>query len=534
MNMTKQRYSFLTLCLFILWGAINLEAADDASTPPSDPQAQSEVELLRNQIALQQQQIELLKSTLEKQQKQIDQISKTESASAAAQQPVPLTGYTNPATETVEVASLSPQLPSMRAAPVRGSLIAPLPPTITQVPAPAPNVITPLVAQPPKIVSASQEHEHAEIRQPKHWYEKYSIRGYVQVRHNRLVQTNDNLVCDQCDSSTANNNNFIFRRARMVFSGDVTDKISIYFQPDFAVTNGNRNFAQLRDLYADIAVDAKKEHRFRVGQSKIPFSFENLQSSQNRIPLDRSDPTNSSFANERDIGVFYYYAPVHIRARFKELVTSGLKGSGDYGMFGVGTFNGQILNMQELNNDLHYAYRATYPWKLKNGQFIETSLAAYHGYYTVGSRSTATRCVEADCRYLEWRGIASLIVYPQPFGLQMEYNFGQGPEYNRVTRFIDSNSLSGGYIMATYMKHWKDMTFTPFYRFANYAGGKKQELDARHTIVRDHEFGLEYQMNEFLEFTLQGAKGYRIFEDGARPNNAQSGYQLRLQIQVNY
>lgn len=538
--MTNNRYPLLALFLLFSCGAFTLRAEDEAKTPAAETApAQSEVELLRKQIALQQQQIELLRSTLETQQKQIDQLAGSETAVAkqsetvVAQQTAPLTGYTSD-TERVEVASLSLGVPGMRF-PARGQLIAPLPATIYQIPPSSPSVITPVVAQAPaRIVPATQEHEHAEVRQPKHWYEKYSIRGYVQLRHNRLVQTNDNLICDQCDSSTANNNNFIFRRARLILSGDVSDRISMYFQPDFAVTNGDRNFAQLRDLYFDIAVDKKKEFRFRIGQSKIPFSFENLQSSQNRITLDRSDPVNSSFANERDIGVFFYYAPVHIRARFAELTSSGLKGSGDYGMLGVGTFNGQILNRQELNNDLHYAYRATYPWKLRNGQFIETSVAAYHGKYTVGTRSTATRCVTSDCRYDEWRAVTSLIIYPQPFGLQMEYNFGEGPEYNRRTRFIDNNSLSGGYILASYMKRWNGMIFTPFYRFSNYAGGKKQELDARHTIVRDHEFGLEYQMNQFLEFTLQGAKGYRIFEDGARPNWEQSGYQLRLQIQVNY
>ena len=31
----------------------------------------------------------------------------------------------------------------------------------------------------------------------KHWYESFSIRGYVQVRYNRLLETNENLKCEQ-------------------------------------------------------------------------------------------------------------------------------------------------------------------------------------------------------------------------------------------------------------------------------------------------------------------------------------------------
>lgn len=34
-----------------------------------------------------------------------------------------------------------------------------------------------------------------EISQPKKWYENLSIRGYMQLRYNRLLETNENLGC---------------------------------------------------------------------------------------------------------------------------------------------------------------------------------------------------------------------------------------------------------------------------------------------------------------------------------------------------
>jgi hypothetical protein len=80
----------------------------------------------------------------------------------------------------------------------------------------------------------------------------------------------------------------------------------------------------------------KKEFRLRVGQSKVPFGFENLQSSQNRLTLDRNDALNSAVANERDLGAFFYWAPSKIRERFAMLVKDGYKGSGDYGVFAFG------------------------------------------------------------------------------------------------------------------------------------------------------------------------------------------------------
>jgi hypothetical protein len=54
-----------------------------------------------------------------------------------------------------------------------------------------------------------------------------------------------------------------------------------------------------------LSFDTKKEFRVRVGQSKVPF-FENLQSSQNRLTLDRNDALNSAVANERDLAFFYW------------------------------------------------------------------------------------------------------------------------------------------------------------------------------------------------------------------------------------
>lgn len=63
-----------------------------------------------------------------------------------------------------------------------------------------------------------------------------------------------------------------------------------------------------------------------------------MQSSQNRLALDRNDGLNSCCRDERDIGAFFYWAPAHIRELFKDLVGKNLKGSGDYGVFAFGVY----------------------------------------------------------------------------------------------------------------------------------------------------------------------------------------------------
>jgi hypothetical protein len=370
------------------------------------------------------------------------------------------------------------------------------------------------------------------------WYEKYSLRGYTQIRHNRIVATNRLLTCDQCDRNWGNNSNLSVRRARFILSGDINDRIYIYFQPDFASSATSQHFAQVRDLYFDIALDKKKEFRIRAGQSKVPFGFENMQSSQNRLALDRNDGLNSAVSNERDMAAFFYWAPAKIRSRFTTLNAvgpAGLKGSGDYGVIGMGVYNGQTANRAEANNNLHYVARVTYPWQLKSGQYIEASLQGFTGRSTITSdiRSTGTRGTP-DFTYTDRRVAASLVIYPQPWGFQTEWNVGKGPEYDTASRTILNKTLRGGYAQTMYMKKFKGQVVTPFYRFQYYKGGKKFELDARRYLVRDHEIGVEWQASSNLELVGFYAHADRTYEDGGRPNNRQIGNVFRLQLQINY
>ena len=41
------------------------------------------------------------------------------------------------------------------------------------------------------------------------WFEKISLGGYVQLRYNRLFETNPNLTCEQCDKSIGGGNGFL-------------------------------------------------------------------------------------------------------------------------------------------------------------------------------------------------------------------------------------------------------------------------------------------------------------------------------------
>ena len=383
----------------------------------------------------------------------------------------------------------------------------------------------------PTFSDAQQTQKAANVL-PK-WYDKISLRGYAQVRYNRLFETNPNLKCDQCDRSLGDNGGFFIRRGRLILSGNVSDRLYIYIQPDFA-SNPSSTFQhslQIRDAYFDLALDKDKEYRLRFGQSKIPYGFENMQSSQNRIALDRNDALNSAVANERDLGVVFYWAPKEIRERFAYLVSSGLKGSGDYGVFGAGLYNGQTANNQEQNNNLHKVLRVTYPFKIPSGQIIETSLQAYQGEFVV---PVSAKNEVVDRNFTDERIAGTLVIYPQPLGLQAEYNVGNGPAFDPELMRTTSQRLKGGYVQTMYRLKLDNKEVIPFVKYQFYDGGKKFEIDARSYRVRDLEIGVEYQLSNYFELVALYMISDRTFEDYARPDNRQKGRTLRLQTQFNF
>ena len=391
------------------------------------------------------------------------------------------------------------------------------------------------------------------------WYDKINFRGYAQFRINEILYMEPGSAPAQHngDRSVGANQSFLIRRARVIFSGDVSEHCYVYLQPDFASTpSGGNNeaiyFAQIRDWYADCYLDTTKEYRFRVGQSKVPYGFENMQSSQNRAPLDRSDSLNSAVRNERDLGVFFYYTPEDAQEFFKYVVDEGLKGSGNYGVFGVGVYNGQGGSFAEQNDNLHVVARLALPYEFENGQLAEAGIQAYTGKYTVFSSPISPLGVGPAVRplnaletggrpgVLDERIAGSLVWYPQPFGVQCEWNVGRGPALSADETEITDRPLYGGYIMALY--RWETDcygTIFPFARYNRFKGGYKPERNAAFVEIDEFETGIEWQFGKHMEFTAMYTHTNRtnttpIGTDNTRSYRQFEGDLLRMQFQVNY
>ncbi|WP_353138217.1 porin [Pseudopedobacter sp.] len=367
------------------------------------------------------------------------------------------------------------------------------------------------------------------------WFEVISLRGYGQVRYNRLLETNDKLGCDQCDKSWGDGGLFI-RRMRLVFYGWVNERLYFYVQPDFASSSGSTlNYLQLRDAFVDLGIDRENVFRVRVGQSKVPYGFENAQSSQNRLTIDRSDGTNSAFVNERDLGVFFYWTPKIVQERFETINTLKLKGSGNFGMAGLGFFNGQGANKADLNKKQHIVGRFSYPL-LFGKQFIEPGIQAYTGDFTMPSDLLSNGVkTNLDKTYKDERIGATLVIYPQPIGIQAEYNIGRGPQYNKQTDSIEVRNLRGGYITLNAKATInKDDLIYPYLKYNYYDGGKKFEKDARSYLVKEFEAGIEWQPNKFLELVVAYTISDRTYEDFVLRDNRQKGNLVRIQAQFNF
>jgi hypothetical protein len=392
----------------------------------------------------------------------------------------------------------------------------------------------------------------------KKWYEKLSLRGYAQFRINETVFEEPGSAQPQHagDRSVGDDQNFLIRRARIIFSGDVSDYMYVYLQPDFASnvpgSPDANHFVQIRDWYADCYLHTDKVHRIRVGQSKIPYGWENMQSSSNRLALDRNDAMNSAVRNERDLGVLYYWTPEYAQAFYKEVIDEGLKGSGNYGVFGAGFYNGQGGSLAEQNDSLHFVTRLNVPMILESGQMLEAGVQAYTGYYTVLSSAISPLGVgpavrplgtlETDNRdgILDQRLAGSFIYYPQPWGFQTEWNVGRGPGLNDAQTEVIERHLYGGYVQAMY-KYDTDChgIFFPFVKYNRFKGGYKPERNSPFSSIDETELGLEWQITPQMELTSMYVFTNRTNTTARSTDDTLSygqfqGDLMRFQFQINY
>jgi hypothetical protein len=370
------------------------------------------------------------------------------------------------------------------------------------------------------------------------WYEKMSIDGYTQVRNTEAMSDDAGLTgALPADRSVDPNQNLVIRRGRFKITGDF-GRVYLYTQFDVAASvdsgpRGNLGY-QTRDIYADIALDEAKEHRVRIGVSKVPYGWVNLQSSQNRLQMERPEALNSAVEGERDQGLYYMYANTEDRALFKSLVKDGFKGSGDYGVFTLGVYSGQGLNRVDTNGGVHSVIRYSQPWVSSSGQMYEAGIGAYAGRFKLDSPTAAMNDTDRNEGFIDRRAVATFVIYPQPWGLEAEWTTGQGPQLNDARTFIGTGYLNGGYVMLNYRhKYGEQSELIPFVRWNYFDGARKFNTNAHKMVVNEIDVGFEWQWRKEVELQLQYTfADERSNRDGTRIIDGSQ--RLAVQLQFNY
>jgi phosphate-selective porin len=149
----------------------------------------------------------------------------------------------------------------------------------------------------------------------------------------------------------------------------------------------------------------------------------------------------------------------------------------------------------------------------------------------------------------------SFRMYPQPWGLEAEWNWGTSPglDVNAVndagvrTGAIKNGSLHGGYIQSSYFA--KDVkifdtnvgTLIPFIKWQYYDGYNKAEINAPKNNVNDWEIGTEWQIAPEVELAMVYHKMKRTnMTTGGEFNALNGSYKtfdaeaLRVQLQYNF
>jgi len=196
---------------------------------------------------------------------------------------------------------------------------------------------------------------------------KHKLDGYLQVRY--------------VDDEASDTSEFLVRRARFNIRGPVNDRISyrIELQMDAKEEGkGPTSKTQLRTLYADYKLD---KGTLCIGQAKVPWGYELLESVPNLWTSERALFMDRLFPNQRDIGVMYAY-----------------QAGKDKPELDIGIYNGTGINASDNNKRKNVMARVDFP--VPNGS---VALSGYVGENGADEAATDQDRYGASARF-KWPG----------------------------------------------------------------------------------------------------------------------------------
>jgi hypothetical protein len=146
----------------------------------------------------------------------------------------------------------------------------------------------------------------------------------------------------------------------------------------------------------------------------------------------------------------------------------------------------------------------------------EASLVAYAGRFKVSTADTSTTVkgaleanIDANDRrdlsdgFVDRRAAATFIMYPQPWGIEAEWNVGQSPMLNDARDNITNSQVEGGYILVNYQhKYGEQSVFQPFVRWSYNDGARKFATNAPKQNINEIDVGFEWKWRKEVELVL--------------------------------
>ncbi len=257
------------------------------------------------------------------------------------------------------------------------------------------------------------------------------------------------------DASVNEDGGFLLRRVRLSVAGRYhRRRLQLYFQHDFGAAVNNQssterreNFGQLREFYADWFLDPNAAFACVSANRKCRSAGENLQSSSNRLPLDRSERDQQWGAGRAGVGVNLYYTPARYRPS-GPVAKNKQKLFGNYSAFGLAVYNGQGTNRTERNGTLMKVAMATWPFALDGlgplfrGQVLEVGGSAMFNRFRP-EHTQRVASVRSTIATTGWPFMPFSIRSPSASD-RMDDRLG--PAYDGLLGAVRSQRLGGGYV----------------------------------------------------------------------------------------
>jgi len=298
---------------------------------------------------------------------------------------------------------------------------------------------------------------------------KIQIAGYTQVRYQALEETG------KIDG-------FDIRRARLDVKGNISPYWSYRVHFDLAGS------PKLIDAYAELKVN--DYFNFTIGQAKIPFSLENLTSSNKLELIDRSQAVEALVARGKDVGgnqngrdIGIQLGGTILKLKDRPVV--------DYRL---GVYNGSGINTVDNNENKDIAARLI----LHPVVGLDISAALYDGSRFIPEVKTGTVVTTP-----------SKTVNRDRYGFDLNYdwnNLALRGEYIHGTD--DATNREGYYVQGGYYFLRKKIQLLAKYDF--YDADKAKANDASTWYVLGANFNFNPNTRLQLNYTIKNEEGTAI------------------------